>query len=273
MKKRTLLSLFLFAVMPVSWLWANAPKPWQLGFQEPASPMAEKIMSFHNILMIGMTAIAVFVFILLIIVILRFNHRRNPVPSKTTHNTLIEVVWTIIPSIIVLFIMIPSVKLIYFTDKVPDAEMTLKIVGHQWYWSYEYPDHENIAFDSNMTPDDEIKPGQYRLLEVDNRVVLPVNTNVRLLFTSTDVLHSWAVPAMGIKMDTVPGRLNETWLRANREGVFYGQCSELCGINHGFMPIALEIVSKEKFEEWLGTAKVQFAQGKPTIKLAMNISE
>lgn len=240
-------------------IYANRPTEWQFGFQEAASPMAERIVQFHSTLMYVLAGIAFLVLVLLLFVIIRFHHKRHPTPKKTTHHTLLEVVWTIIPALIVALIIIPSIKIIYFTDKVPPAEMTIKVIGHQWYWTYEYPDHGNISFDSNMIPSADIKENQYRLLEVDQKVVLPVDTNIRVILTSTDVLHSWAIPAMGIKMDTVPGRLNETWLRANRQGVFYGQCSELCGVNHGFMPIALKIVSKEEFKNWTEKAQKKFA--------------
>lgn len=249
-------------------LFAARPYPWQLGMQEPVSPVAEHVMHFHNILMIVLTVIAVFVLGLLIYVVVRFNEKRNPVPSKTTHHTMLEVVWTLIPAFIVVCIMIPGAKLIYFSDRTPNAEMTVKIVGHQWYWSYEYPDHNNLQFDSRMVPTAELQPGQLRLLEVDNRLVLPVDTNIRILLTSTDVLHSWAVPSFGIKTDTVPGRLNETWVRINKEGTYYGQCSELCGIDHGFMPIAVDAVSKEQFNQWVAQKK-QTAQLRETpVKLA-----
>lgn len=259
-----LVSCFGFSVD----LSAAQPYQWQLGFQEPASPVAEQISHFHNILMIVLAAIALLVMVLLIYVMLRFNEKRNPVPSKTTHHTMLEVVWTLIPAFIVVCIMIPGAKLIYFSDRTPDAEMTIKVVGHQWYWSYEYPDHGNFAFDSRMVPTAELEPGQLRLLEVDNRVILPVDTNIRILLTSTDVLHSWAVPAFGIKTDTVPGKLNETWVRINKEGTYYGQCSELCGIDHGFMPIAVDAVSKEKFNEWVSQKQQTAALRETPVKLA-----
>src|SRR5690606_12848505 len=186
--------------------------------------------------------------------------KRNPEPSRTTHNTLVEVLWTVVPVVILVGIAIPSFKLLYYLDRVEEADMTIKVIGRQWYWTYEYPDHGNFAFDSNMIPEDQIQPGQLRLLEVDNRIVLPVDTNVRILVTASDVLHSFAVPAFGIKKDAVPGRINETWVRVDREGVYYGQCSELCGVNHAYMPIAVEVVSKERFAEWVEKAQAEFAQ-------------
>ena len=217
------------------------------------------------------TLIVLFVLGLLLYVMVRFRAGRNPVLSKTTHNTLVEMLWTVIPVVILVIVAIPSFRLIYFADVVPQAEMTLKVVGHQWYWSYAYPDHGDIAFDSVMIADEDLAPEQPRLLSVDNRVLLPVDTTVRIILTADDVLHSWAVPAFGVKMDTVPGRLNETWVRIERAGVYYGQCSELCGVNHGFMPIVVEAVSKESFARWVKTAAVKFARNAPArVDLAIN---
>ncbi|GEM_PF-1238951 len=237
----------------------GAPRDWQLGFQDAASPMKSQMNDFHNILLIIITAISVFVLLLLLYVMVRFRAGRNPVPSKTTHNFKLEVIWTLVPILILLAIVIPSMRLLYFSDKVVDADMTIVATGYQWYWGYEYPDHDNISFLSYMIPDDELRPGQQRLLETDNRVVLPIDTNIRILTQGNDVIHSFAVPALGLKMDAVPGHTNETWVRIDHEGVYYGQCSEICGINHAFMPITIEAVSKEKFEEWLVTAKEKFA--------------
>ena len=238
---------------------ASQPTPWQLGSQPAASPTMERIDSFHDLLMWIIVVITAFVMILLAIVIIRFNARANPTPSRTTHNTLLEVAWTVIPVVILVIIAIPSFKLLYFMDRTDEAEMTIKAIGHQWYWSYEYPDHDGLTFDSLMIEDEELQEGQPRLLATDTRVVLPVDTNIRLLITADDVLHAWAIPAFGVKMDAVPGKLNETWVRVDREGVYYGQCSELCGVNHGFMPIAVEVVSKEAFAIWVEQAKQEFA--------------
>lgn len=239
--------------------YAAKPEPWQLGFQDAATPVMERVTSMHNILLVIIFSVATFVFILLAYTLLRFREKKNPVPSKTSHNTMIEIVWTAIPVLIITLLAIPSVKLLYFMDKAEKAEMTVKITAHQWYWSYEYPDHQNIAFDSYLIEDKDLKPGQLRLLEVDNRVVIPADTNVRFILTSADVIHSWAVPSFGVKKDTVPGRINETWVRVKNEGVYYGQCSELCGPRHGFMPIAVEVVSKEKFAQWVEEAKIKFS--------------
>lgn len=237
----------------------GAPTDWQINFGEGASPMKRQMNDFHHGLLYMVFGISAFVLLLLLYVIIRFRKKRNPVPSKTTHNLKLEVIWTLVPILILLVIVIPSMRLLYFTDKVVDADMTIIATGYQWYWGYEYQDYDNMSFLSYMVPDDELKHGQKRLLETDNRVVLPIDTDIRILTTANDVIHSFAVPSLGLKMDAVPGRTNETWVRIDREGVYYGQCSEICGINHGFMPITIEAVSKEKFEEWLVTAKEKFA--------------
>ncbi|MEE9139187.1 MAG: cytochrome c oxidase subunit II [Alphaproteobacteria bacterium] len=257
------------------------PEPWQVGFQDPASPVMARIVGFHEMLLWIITAIALFVLGLMIYVMVRFRSSRNPTPTRTAHNTLLEVVWTVIPVMILVVIAVPSFKLLYFEDRVVDADMTLKVIGHQWYWSYEYPDHGNFTFDSfvacrTQEECDEMAEGgeaeaPLRLLDTDNRVVLPVDTNVRLLLTAGDVIHSWAIPSLGIKWDTVPGRLNETWVRIEEEGTYYGQCSELCGMDHGFMPIAVEAVSKEAFDQWVVEAQTQFARDEgrtPSLRVA-----
>lgn len=239
---------------------AAVPEPWQLGLQPAASPIAERVHSFHNLLLWVITLITLFVLALLVYTCVRFRESRNPVPSRRTHNTLLEIVWTAVPVLILVIIAIPSFKLLYYQDRLPETELTIKAIGHQWYWTYEYPDHGNFTFDAIMVPDEEIGPGQHRLLETDNRVVLPVGTNIRVLVTAADVLHSWAMPSMGVKVDAVPGRLNELWLHITEPGVYYGQCSELCGANHGFMPIAVEALSKEEFEAWVAEAQTRFAR-------------
>lgn len=256
------LAALLFAAMAFPAMAAE-PRPWALGLQEAVSPTMERINSFHNLLLWLCFLISAFVLALLIYVVFKFNEKANPVPSKTTHNTLVEVLWTAIPIVILVGIAVPSFKLLYYTDKTNDAEMTLKIVGHQWYWSYEYPDFGEIKFDSNMIAEKDLKPGQRRLLEVDNRVVLPVGTNIRILMTAADVIHAWRIPAFGVMKDAVPGKLGETWVRIDKEGVYYGQCSELCGVNHAYMPIAVEAVSKQKFAAWVEEAKKKFASTDP----------
>lgn len=238
---------------------ANQPKPWQLGFQEAATENMSIITDFNNFLLYLMTAITVFVLGLLIYVMVRFNAKANPEPSKTSHNTLIEVIWTVVPILILVVIAIPSFRLLYFQRDIPEADLTVKAVGYQWYWGYEYPDHGDFAFDSLMLSDEE-RGDQPRLLATDTAMVVPVDTTVRVVVTAADVLHSWAMPAFGVKMDAVPGRLNETWFRAEKTGTYYGQCSELCGIRHAFMPIRVEVVSQEEFAAWVEEAKAEYAQ-------------
>jgi cytochrome c oxidase subunit 2 len=246
------------------------PHRWQLNLQTPASPVMEHMVSFHNLLLWIITAISLFVLALLVIVAVKFNAKANPVPSKTTHNTLIEVIWTAIPVLILVAIAVPSYRLLYFADRTQEADMTLKITGNQWYWSYEYEDN-GISFDSIATPSDQIdtSKGQHRLLETDTHVVLPINTNIRLLMTATDVIHAWTIPAFGVKTDAMPGRTNESWVRPTVLGRFYGQCSELCGVDHSFMPIVVDVVSKEDYEKWVAEKK-QSASAEPTTQLAAN---
>jgi len=230
--------------------YASFPLPWQIGFQPFASPMMEGITHMHNTLLLIITVIALIVCALLSYVTVRFRASRNPIPSKTSHHTLLEVVWTMIPVVILIIIGIPSLKLLFFMEKDQDAKMTVKAIGHQWYWSYEYPEHK-IAFDSYMIEEKDLKPGQIRLLSVDNPIIVPINTTVRILIASQDVLHSFAVPSLGIRKDAVPGRVNETWLRIGKEGNYYGQCSELCGEKHGFMPIHVKAVSQQEYDDWI----------------------
>ncbi len=229
---------------------AGAPMDWQLWYQDAASPVMERIDSMHTSLMWTISIILLLVTAVLAFTLWRFRANKNPVASTTTHNVPLEILWTLVPVIIVATIAFPSIKLIYFMDKTENADMTVKVIGHQWYWEYEYPDH-NISFDSFMLNKDQLKPGQLRNLEVDRHVILPVGKNVRILAASADVLHSWAVPAFGIKQDTVPGRIRETWVRVNKPGTYYGQCSELCGSGHGFMSIAVTAVSQEEFDAWV----------------------
>ena len=234
-------------------------RDWQLGFQQAATPTMVWIEEFHTLILWIITAIVLFVLALLIIVMVRFNAKSNPVPSKTTHNTFVEVAWTLIPILILLVIAVPSFRLLYFDRIIPDADLTIKAIGNQWYWSYEYPDADGMTFDSLMVEDADLKEGQPRLLAVDNDVVVPVGKTVRVIVTATDVIHDWAIPAFGMKMDAIPGRLNEAWFRADKTGIFYGQCSELCGQRHAFMPIAVRVVSEADYAEWLEKAKQEFA--------------
>ncbi len=229
---------------------AGHPTPWQLGFQDSVTAISDQIHSFHNLTMVIITLITLFVLGLLVFAMMRFNARANPTPSKSTHNTLIEVLWTVIPIIILVLIAVPSFKLLYAQYDVPKPDLTIKAIGHQWYWSYEYPDQEDMSFDSVMVEDGDLKPDQPRLLSVDNQVVVPVNKNVLVLVTADDVIHNWTIPSFGSKVDAVPGRVTSTWFNAREKGIYYGQCSELCGIRHAFMPIAVRVVDEEVFNNW-----------------------
>jgi cytochrome c oxidase subunit 2 len=252
---------------------AGQPLPWQMNFQPSATPVMDGIWDFWTIVLVIITLIAVFVSTLLVYAMWRFSAKRNPIPSKTTHNTLLEVIWTAVPVLILVLIAIPSFKLHYFLDVVPDSQLTIKAIGHQFFWTHEYPD-QDISFDSIMIDDENLEEGQLRLLEVDNRMVIPADTTVRLIVTASDVIHSWAVPAFGVKIDAIPGRLNEIWIRAEHEGVYYGQCSELCGAGHGYMPIAVEVVSQGAFNAWVVKTKAELAANVPeaasTTRLALS---
>ena len=238
------------------------PAPWEMKLQEAASPVMENIVWFHNFLVVVITIITLFVLALLIAVVVKFNSRANPVPSKTTHNTLIEVAWTLIPVLILVSIAVPSFRLLFLQLDIPKADLTIKATGKQWYWSYAYPDNGKFEFDSLLAQDK-----QPRLLGVDNEMVVPVNKVIRVQTTGADVIHSFAVPAFGIKIDAIPGRLNETWFKATKTGMFYGQCSELCGKDHAFMPIAVRVVNEQEFAEWVESAKKKFASA-PTSTFA-----
>jgi cytochrome c oxidase subunit 2 len=238
---------------------AAEPQNWQLGLTESHSPTAILIHNFHNGLLVVITLITIFVLGLLLYASWRFREKRNPTPSTTTHHTLIEILWTVIPIMILIGIAIPSFRLLYFADRTTEADMTLKIIGNQWYWSYEYPDNGNFTFDANLVPDDKLKPGEKRLMTTDNPVVLPVGKKVRLLMTARDVLHSWGVSPLGIKLDNVPGRINETWVQIDTPGVYYGFCSELCGAGHAYMPIMIKAVSPAEFDKWVDLAKQTFS--------------
>ena len=234
----------------------DAPTAWQTGFQDPATPIAQGIQDLHNDICFFMVVILIFVMWMLGRTLWHFHWTKNPVPSKIIHGTVIEVAWTVTPSLILMIIAVPSFALLYSMDEIVDPSITLKAIGHQWYWTYELSDYSendenSIVFDSYMVPEDDLTLGQLRLLEVDNRVVLPIQTHVRVLVTAADVLHSWAVPSLGVKCDAVPGRLNQTSIFLQRPGVFYGQCSEICGVNHGFMPIVVEGVSLDEYITWL----------------------
>jgi cytochrome c oxidase subunit 2 len=233
--------------------------PWQIGLQDPGSPVMEEVNWFHNVVLGIVTAITLFVLALLVIVIVKFNARANPTPSRTTHNTLVEVAWTVIPVIVLVIIALPSFRILFLQLNTPPADLTIKATGVTWNWKYNYPDNGDFEYDSLITPDSDLKPGQPRLLTVDNELVVPVNKTVRVYVTGFDVIHAFAVPSFGIKVDAIPGRLNETWFKATKEGWYYGQCSELCGKDHAFMPIAVRVVSDAEFNTWVEAAKKKFA--------------
>ncbi len=239
----------------------GAAEPWQLGFQKAASTSAERMQDFHFLLLVIITAITAFVSALLLYVMVRYNRRVNPKPSANSHNTVLEVVWTVIPVVILIIIAVPSFQLLYYTDRTAEPEMTLKVTGFQWYWGYEYPDYGEFSFMSYMVQDEDIdkSKGQKRLLSTTEPVVLPIDTNIQILVTSQDVLHAWAVPALGLKTDAVPGRMNETWVRIKKPGTYYGQCSELCGKDHAYMPIEIKAVTKDEFRRWILWAKREFS--------------
>jgi len=258
----------------IAWAGLGQPSPWQLGPQQAASPVMEDIVWFHHFLLWLIVIISVFVLVLLIYVMIRFNARRNPTPSRTTHNTLIEVIWTVVPVMILVAIAVPSFRLLFLQLDVPKADLTVKATGKQWFWTYSYPDAK-IEFDSLMVQAKDLKANQPRLLSVDNELVVPVNKVVRVLTTGADVIHAFAVPSFGIKIDAIPGRINETWFKAEKEGMYYGQCSELCGKDHAFMPIAVRVVSESAYTAWLDEAKKKFAtdDSAPTPKVAHGVGD
>lgn len=245
------------------------PVPWGTYLQPSASTVKTQIHDFHDMLLVIITLITLFVLGLLVYVMWRFSAARHPNPTRTTHNTLLEVAWTAVPVMILVLISIKSFPLLYYEDRAVDPELTIKVTGKQWYWTYEYPDANGLTFDSYLVQKADLKPGQPWLLEADNHLVVPANTVVRVLVAGNDVMHSFFIPALGVQIYAVPGRLNETWFRAEREGTFYGQCNQICGVNHAFMPIAIDAVSKEAYAKWLEDAKKKFAQGQPPAPTAL----
>jgi cytochrome c oxidase subunit II len=276
MQRPTLSRLGAYAVTIGAFLFSGGmafagvgqPEPWQLGLQDAATPVAVDIAWFHDFLLWLVTGIALFVLALLLIVMVRFNARANPTPSRTTHNPLLEVVWTIVPVIILVAIAIPSFRLLFLELDAPKADLTVKATGKQWYWSYNYPDNGNFEFDSLLVEEKDLKPGQPRLLTVDNELVVPVNKVVHVLVTGADVIHSFAVPSFGIKIDAVPGRLNDTWFKATSTGLFHGQCSELCGKDHAFMPITVRVVTDAEFDSWVAAEKKNAGLDQPPATIA-----
>lgn len=238
----------------------------QIALQKGVTDIARRIDVFDHYLMILCFVIAAFVLVLMVYACIRFSAKRNPNPSKTSHNTAIEVIWTVVPIIILFGISIPSVRLLFDEDTIPPGDVVIKATGNQWYWTYSYPDQGDLEFDAFMVAEEDLQPGQLRLLSTDNAVVVPVNKTVRVMVTAGDVIHAWTIPAFGIKIDAVPGRINETWFRADREGTYYGQCSELCGVDHAFMPIEVKVVSEAEFAAW--SQSMAAAQSENNSKLA-----
>ena len=242
---------------------ASQPREWQMGFQEAVTPIMHEINSFHNMLLWIIGLVSLFVLSLLVIIVVRYNARANPVPAKFSHNTMIEIIWTFVPIVILLIIAVPSFRLLYHMDTIPEADMTLKATGSTWLWTYEYPDYfDDEEFIAVMVPEEELGTDPYgapqpRLLATNFNVVVPVGKTVRVVVTAADVIHAWAMPAFGIKIDAVPGRLNETWFRVEKEGIYYGQCSELCGKDHAFMPIAVHVVSQQEFDSWVRETRTE----------------
>ncbi len=274
MKHLSLIFIFFFMSLTNISAIETLPKDWQLGFSEPATELMSDVISFHSyILMPIITGISVLVLALLLYIVYRYNSNRNHTASMTTHNTLIEVLWTVIPVILLIIIAIPSFRILYTAETIPKADLTIKAIGNQWYWSYEYPDYDDFSFDANMLQDNELSDPSLRLLETDTQIVVPVNKVVKLLITSNDVLHAWTIPAFAVKKDAVPGRLNETWFKAEKIGTYYGQCSELCGPKHAFMPINVKVVTQDEFDEWLNFAKEEYASSKTNFNQTFQVAK
>jgi cytochrome c oxidase subunit II len=241
----------------------GAPRPWEMNMQPGFGPLKDQQIALHNMVLVIITLITLFVAGLLVWVMWRYNARRNAVPTRTAHNTVLEILWTVVPVLILVVMAIPSFRLVYFADRARDADMTIKVTGHQWYWEYSYPDNNNIDFSSYIIPDDQLKPGQRRLLEVDNPLVVPVGKTIRVLQTSTDVIHSWFIPPLGAQRYAIPGRTIETWFKVDQAGTFYGECNQICGKDHSRMPIVVHAVPEQEFNAWLTEAKTKFSDAAP----------
>jgi cytochrome c oxidase subunit 2 len=252
-------ALAMLGLGDLAYAGLGQPSPWQMGLQQSASPVMDEVRWFHDFLLWIIAAIVLLVLVLLVVVIVRYNARSNPIPSRTTHHTLLEALWTVVPVVILVIIAVPSFRTLFHQLDIPEADITVKATGKQWYWTYSYPDEGQFEFDSLMVQEGDLQPGQPRLLAVDNAMVVPVNKVVRVQVTAADVIHAFAVPSFGVKIDAVPGRLNETWFKATKEGIYYGQCSELCGRDHAFMPIEVRVVSEEAYAAWLEETKKKFA--------------
>ena len=274
MKYLSLIFIALFSFLSNASSTETLPKDWQLGFSEPATELMSDVIAFHSyILMPIITGISILVLALLLYIAYKYNSNRNQIASTTTHNTVIEVLWTVIPVILLIIIAIPSFRILYTAETIPKADLTIKAIGNQWYWSYEYPDYDDFSFDANMLQDEELSDPSLRLLETDTQIVVPVNKVVKLLITSNDVLHAWTIPAFAVKKDAVPGRLNETWFKAEKTGTYYGQCSELCGPKHAFMPINVKVVSQDEFDNWLNFAKEEYASSKTNFNQTFQVAK
>ena len=256
---RRALALMVPALLAAPVAMAQAPAPWQMGMQAPHSPVEENLHWLHSLVTWLMVAVVVFVAALLGYVIYKFNAKRHPVPSRISHNTILEIAWTVLPVLILVVIAIPSFRLIYFEDRVRDADMTIKVTGHQWYWEYTYPDADNMHFESYMVQADDLKPGQLRNLSVDNQLVVPAGRNIRLLTTGADVIHSFFIPSLGVQRYAIPGRTIETWMKVDKPGDYYGECNQICGTNHSVMPISVHAVTDDEYKAWLAQAKTKFA--------------
>lgn len=265
--RRCLAAFLGFLLTPlagVSAAFAQVPQPWEIGMQPAHSPVKAGMHEL-NVLVSGlMVVVVIFVAALLAYVLFRYNAKRNPVPSKVSHHTWLEVAWTVVPVLILVVIAIPSFRLVYFEDRTRDADLTVKVTGHQWYWEYGYPDQNNLHFDSYVVPEDQLKPGQMRLLSVDNQLVVPAGKNIRILTTSADVIHSFFIPSLGVQRYAIPGRTIETWVRVDQPGDYYGECNQICGTNHSAMPISVHAVSAQDFQAWLQQAKTKFSDARPS---------
>jgi cytochrome c oxidase subunit 2 len=265
--KLLLLAVAMPAILtPIGIAHAQAPRPWEIGMQPAFSPVKQQIIDLHTLVLVIITLITLFVGGLLGWVMYRYSAKRNPVPTQTTHNPVLEVAWTVIPVLILVVMAIPSFRLVYYEDRTFDPDITIKVTGHQWYWEYTYPDQGNLDFSSYIIPDDQLKPGQLRLLTVDHPLVVPVNKNIRILQTSGDVIHSFFIPSLGVQRYAIPGRTIETWMRVDKPGTYYGECNQICGTNHSRMPIMVQAMNEQDFEAWVGQAKKEFAtsQAEPT---------
>jgi cytochrome c oxidase subunit II len=255
--------LLALLAMPCGTALAQAPRPWEMDMQPAFSPVKQQIIDLHDFVLVIITIITLLVGGLLGWVMYRYNAKSNPVPGHATHNTVLEVTWTVVPVLVLVVMAIPSFRLVYYEDRTYDPDLTIKVTGHQWYWEYSYPDKGNIDYSSYFVPDDQLKPGQLRLLTVDHPLVVPVNKNIRILETSGDVIHSWFIPSLGVQRYAIPGRTIETWMRVDKPGVYYGECNQICGMNHSRMPIMVQAVSEQDFESWLVQAKKESASAAP----------